>query len=119
MSQPLRRRRLRSPQFLLALAVLTGLAWFAAGVLGVAVMVVVDLLVFSYLGRDRAVNWRAGRPVRMPSDGELRGQQDPGMPHPAEPDVVADWLHERASLLDLPGATGSGDDDPADQGSGA
>jgi hypothetical protein len=63
-------------------------------------------------GRDRPVNWHSGRPGRMPSDRELLGPEDPGKPHPAEPDVIAEWLSERAGLLDLPGAPVPEDADP-------
>lgn len=85
------------------------LAWYVAGYLALAGVLVLGLLITSYLGVDRFANWRTGRwsrARRQMAEGRLAPPEHSGELQ-AEPDVVESWLRER-SLDDL---FGRGSDD--------
>ncbi len=78
-----------------AVVVSIGVAWFAAGVLALILVAVVDLLIVSYFKTPQLVGWRTGRPSRVRKAGvPTPGGED----LPADPDVIEGWLRER--LLD-------------------
>ena len=70
------------------MVIAAGLAWFAAGVAGLVVVVVIDLVIIAYVRAPQRGRWRTGRPTGKPRAGSAGDRPD-------EPDVVSDWFHER------------------------
>ncbi len=85
--------------FVIILAIVAAVAYYADGFLTLAVVIIVGLLVVSYFGSHRFANWQTGRPSRTSrrlAERAFTPQVHDGRQLRAEPDVVEDWLRERS-----------------------
>jgi hypothetical protein len=84
--------------FMIIWIMAAALAYYAAGFLSLAVVVIIGALTVSYFGRHQFANWQTGRPTRTSrrrADSLLVPPGHDGGALRAEPDAVESWLRER------------------------